>query len=55
MKDREAFELQAINFGETILRSEKTILMVESIDQRMMTTYVFTEDGKLKKFLTTWY
>jgi hypothetical protein len=55
MRDREAFELKAIECGAIIIRSEKNVLTIESKDQRVMTTYLFTEDGKFRDFLTTWY
>ena len=54
MRDRERFEVRAIECGATIIRSERTVLTVEANNGKMITTYTFTEDGTFKNISTIW-
>jgi len=54
MRDRERFEVRAIECGATIIRSERTVLTVEANNGKMTTTYTFTEDGTFKNISTIW-
>lgn len=52
MRDRQRFEIRAIECGATILRTNATILVVKSVDSSLVTTYIFDENGKFLDYHT---
>lgn len=54
MTDRQRFEERALACGATILENSATKLVVLATDNRMVTTYTFTENGSFKGIATTY-